>query len=186
MTENPTDELPMVEIELGRIVLRPHSISAPQYIYLREKGGERSFPIVIGYPEATEIGRVVTGEAMERPMTHQLLHETITSLGAKVVGVDIIDVRQNTYYARILLEDGTGNRLASIDARPSDSIALAMRARCPLRIAESVLEAVRTDDGPDTIPGPEGLEDGTEETGTEETGDPGTEDPELGGETPGF
>lgn len=179
MSEDPEDDQTLVEIELGRIVLRPHSISAPQYIYLREKGGERSFPIVIGYPEATEIGRVVTGETMERPMTHQLLHETIRSLGAKVVSVDIVDVRQNTYYARIQLEDDEGNRLASIDARPSDSIALAMRARCPLRIAESVLESVRTDDGMDTLPGPEEDEDG---------GGPAADDadPELGGEAPDF
>jgi len=185
VTNDPTEDLPMIEIELGRIVLRPHSISAPQYIYLREKGGDRSFPIVIGYPEATEIGRVVTGEAMERPMTHQLLHETINSLGAKVVCVDIVDVRQNTYYARIQLEDDAGNRLASIDARPSDSIALAMRARCPLRIAENVLEAVRTDDGMDTIPGSEPIEISPEDLEAGEADDKG-EDPELGGESPGF
>ncbi len=185
MTSDPIEDLPMIEIELGRIVLRPHSISAPQYIYLREKGGDRSFPIIIGYPEATEIGRVVTGESMERPMTHQLLHETISSLGARVLCVDIVDVRQNTYYARIQLEDDAGNRLASIDARPSDSIALAMRARCPLRIAESVLEAVRTDDGMDAIPGPEPLEISPDDLEAGETGDK-EDDPELGGETPGF
>ena len=167
----------MVEIELGRIVLRDHSLTAPQYIYLREKRGERSFPIIIGFPEATEIQRVVTGVRTERPMTHQLLHETIQSLGASVASVDIVDVRQNTFFARIQLTDGAGAPLASIDARPSDSIALAMRARCPLRVAESVLEMVRTDDAADSLGEPEDKPPQAEE---------GPGDPELGGGAPGF
>lgn len=141
----------MVEIELGRLVLRDHSLAAPQYIYLREIDGERSFPIVIGFPEATEIQRVVTGLATERPMTHQLLHDAIQALGARLASVDIVDVRQNTFFAHIVLENEAGQVVATLDARPSDSIALAMRARCPLRVSEAVLELVRTDRGPDPI-----------------------------------
>lgn len=152
--EVPAGDAPKwVEIELGRIVLRDHSLGAPQYIYLREVGGERSFPIVIGFPEATEIQRVVTGMATERPMTHQLLHDAIGALGARVAHVDIVDVRQNTFFARIVLENEGGEVVASLDARPSDSIALATRARCPLRVSEDVLELVRTDRGEDQIEG---------------------------------
>jgi len=150
--ELPDEGQKMVEIELGRIVLRDQSMGAPQYIYLREVGGDRSFPIVIGFPEATEIQRVVTGLETERPMTHQLMHDSIQALGAQLASVDIVDVRQNTFFARIVLQDEGGTVVATLDARPSDSIALAMRARCPLRVSESVLELVRTDKGQDPLP----------------------------------
>ncbi len=158
MTPEPTNGTPhedgqMVEIELGRIVLRDHSLSAPQYIYLREVQGERSFPIVIGYPEASEIQRIVTGLKTERPMTHELLHEAIATLGARLASVDIVDVRKNTFYARLILENESGELLGELDARPSDSIALAIRARCPLRVSESILELVRTDQGKDSLDG---------------------------------
>lgn len=157
MTSSPEnadeDTADMVEIELGRLVLRDHSMAAPQYIFLREVNGERSFPIVIGFAEATEIQRVVTGVRTERPMTHELLHETIQALGARLASVDIVDVRKNTFYARLLLEDEAGESLGQIDARPSDSIALALRAGCPLRVSESLLELVRTDRGRDSLEG---------------------------------
>ncbi|MFT7485332.1 MAG: bifunctional DNase/RNase, partial [Candidatus Paceibacteria bacterium] len=123
------------------------------YIYLREVDGQRSFPIIIGFPEATEIQRVVTSTETERPMTHQLLHDTITQLGAHLASVDIVDVRQNTFYAQLVLENESGERVAVIDSRPSDSIALALRAKCPLRVSEVVLEMVRTDETGETEPG---------------------------------
>lgn len=153
MTDEPLDDEPrLIDVELGRIVLRDHSVAAPQYIYLREQGGERSFPIVIGFPEAHELQRVVTGVRTERPMTHQLLLSAIETLGARVGSVEIVDVQRNTFFARIRLVDGEGNPLAELDARPSDSIALATRARCPIRVSEAVLEAVRTDEAPDALP----------------------------------
>ena len=145
----------MVEIELGRIVLRDHS-SIPQYIYLREKNGERSFPIVIGFPEASEIQRVITRTATERPLTHELLHNALNTLGAHLARVDIVDIRQNTYFAQLFLENEAGEAIATLDARPSDSVALALRAGCPIRVAESVLEQVRTDEANDPLPNPEG------------------------------
>ena len=142
----------MIEIELGRVVLRDHSISAPQYLHLREKNGTRSFPIIIGYPEAIEIKRIVTETETERPMTHQLLHEAVHQLGATIAHVDIVDVRQNTFFAKLVLHNNAGDEVATLDARPSDSIALALRARCPLRISENVLEQVRTDESGDPEP----------------------------------
>ena len=151
MSPEPHD-LAMVPIELGRLVLRDHSVSAPQYIYLREVDGNRSFPIIIGYPEAVEIQRVVTNAETERPMTHALMHDAITQLGAKLAYVDIVDVRQNTFYAKLVLHNEAGEEVAVLDGRPSDSIALALRAKCPLRVAESVLDTVRTDDAKDAMP----------------------------------
>lgn len=147
---HPSD---MVGVWLGRIVIRDGADQ--QYIYLREKGGDRGFPIVIGTPEALEIRRVVHDIRPERPLTHQLAYDSIRALGARLKGVDVTDLRNNTFYARILIEDTEGE-LQRIDARPSDAVALAMRAGCPIRVAESVLEQVRTDtSGPDPLPPPE-------------------------------
>ena len=141
----------MVDMVLGRIVIRDGS--ELQHIYLKEARGERGFPIVIGSSEAAEIRRVVTGIAPERPLTHQLAHELVLAAGARIAGVDIVDLRNNTFFARIRLQAQDGADLRPVDARPSDALALALRAKAPLRVAESVLDAARSDlSGPDPLP----------------------------------
>jgi bifunctional DNase/RNase len=156
--KDPTEGTAMVAMMLGRIVIRENSDQ--QYIFLRERGGKRSFPIVIGTNEALEIDRVTKGIQPERPLTHQLAYETIKALGAELKRVDIVDLRNNTFFAQVVLQNKKGELTAVVDARPSDAVALAMRARCPLRVAESVLELVRTDtSGPDPLPGPEETEE---------------------------
>jgi bifunctional DNase/RNase len=148
--KEPIDEGPMIDVALSRIVIREGSDQ--QYIFLRELAGVRGFPIVIGTSEACEIRRVVNGIQPERPLTHQLAFESIKALGAELKRVDIVDLRNNTFFAQLVLHDSRGDRVAIVDARPSDAVALALRARCPLRVAESVLEAVRTDEsGPDKL-----------------------------------
>ena len=132
----------MVDVALSRIVTRDQSDR--QYIYLQEREPEserpRGFPIVIGTGEAQEIERVVHGEEPPRPLTHRLLHDVIQALGARISSVDIVDLRQNTYFAHIVLENADGQSLAVVDARPSDAIALALRARARIRVAASVLD----------------------------------------------
>ena len=170
MTEKNDDER-FIEMQLRRIVIRENS--EQQYIYLVEKEGERSFPIVIGTSEAFEIRRVVCGVQTERPLTHQLAHDLIKGLGGRLSGVNIVDLKNNTFYAKLLVEQDGESELKSIDTRPSDAVALAMRAGCPLRVAESVLAEARDDAGQDDInddapdegpkpedPKPEGLEPG--------------------------
>jgi uncharacterized protein len=148
--KDPIDVPPMIDVALSRIVIREGSDQ--QYIFLREVAGPRGFPIVIGTSEACEIRRVVNGIQPERPLTHQLAYESIKALGAELKRVDIVDLRNNTFFAQLVLHDSRGERMAIVDARPSDAVALALRARCPLRVAESVLEAVRTDEsGPDKL-----------------------------------
>lgn len=150
--QDPLEEPPMIDVTLNRIVIREGSDQ--QYIFLREKSGARGFPIVIGTAEACEIRRVVQGVQPERPLTHQLAYESIRALGAELKRVDIVDLRNNTFFAQLVLQDETGGRRAIVDARPSDAVALALRAECPMRVAESVLESVRTDtSGPDPKPG---------------------------------
>lgn len=151
MPESP--EQPMVEVVLGRIVIRENSDR--QYIFLLERGGKRGFPIVIGSAEAAEIQRVVAGIDCERPLTHQLAYSIVEGLGASIRRCDIVDLRQNTFFAQLVLQTPRGDTTLVLDARPSDAIALALRAGCPLRVAESVLEQVRSDEsGPDPLPEP--------------------------------
>ena len=163
--KNPKDDAKMVDMALSRIVIREGS--EQQYIYLQERGGGRGFPIVIGMNEACEIRRVVAGLQTQRPLTHQLTFETIRALGTELKHVDIVDLRENTFFAQIVLHKKEGELSAVVDARPSDAVALALRANCPIRVAQSVLEMVRTDPaGPDPIP------TGEEDAGPQEPGDP--------------
>ncbi len=127
----------MLDVALGRIVIRDGVDQ--QYIVLVEKHGKRGLPIVIGSHEALEIHRVVHGIEPERPLTHQLAYSAIRALGAHLKQVDIVDLRKNTFFAHLVLQNDRGDELTVVDARPSDAIALALRARCPIRVAESVL-----------------------------------------------
>lgn len=133
----------MIDVTLARIVI--HEGVDRQYIFLAESEGERGFPIVIGNNEAWEIHRMVTGVPTVRPLTHQLCHEAIRSLGGEVKHVDIVDLRDNTFFAQMVLETGDG-KAVPVDARPSDAIALALRANCQIRVAESVLERASADE----------------------------------------
>ncbi len=139
-----TEEPQMIDVRLGRIVIQDGL--AHQYIYLNEEDGRRGFPIVIGNNEADEIHRVVHEEEPPRPLTHRLCYETIQALGAEIKRIDIVDLRDNTFFAHLVLQDKNGETTAVIDARPSDAIALALRARCPLRVAAHVMAAAVSDD----------------------------------------
>jgi len=148
MSQTPDNDA-MIEVLLSSIVTR-HT-SQQQLIKLKEKGGDRCFPIVIGLPEAAEIRRVVKQQDTERPMTHELLIKAIEGLGSKLVRVDITDLSNHTFFARLVLSAAEGEDPVYVDARPSDAIALALRAGAPLRVAESVLAEVRTDESADPL-----------------------------------
>ena len=135
----------MIDVALTRIVIRDGADR--QYIYLSDPASKRSFPIVIGNNEAGEIHRVVHKIEPERPLTHQLTFAAIQALGARIKSVDIVDLKQNTFYARIVLEHETNNTQTEIDARPSDAIALALRAGCQIRVAEPVIERAKEPNG---------------------------------------
>ena len=149
--KSPKDGAKMIDMSLARIVIREGS--EQQYIFLQEQGGGRGFPIVIGTSEACEIRRVVQGMQTPRPLTHQLAFETIRALGTEIAHVDIVKLEDNTFFAQLVLHKKDGEVTAVVDARPSDALALALRAQCPIRVAESVLDLVRTDaSGPDPLP----------------------------------
>ena len=127
----------MVEMELFRI--RIDDKRRDQLIILREKNGNRVLPIVIGIYEADAIRLKVSGVDLPRPLTHDLLQSTITELEAKLQMVVIHELRQGTFFAKLLLKTGDG-RNKEVDARPSDAIALALRAEAPIFAEESLLE----------------------------------------------
>jgi bifunctional DNase/RNase len=85
-------------------------------------------------PVATELGEV----RMSRPMTHHLIDDIITKTGGSVSAVEITDIKEKTYYASIYLN--IAGRELTIDARPSDAIAISLRSKCPIYVAKSVLE----------------------------------------------
>lgn len=153
---------PLVPLRLVRVVVRENS--SQQWIFLEEDNGSedpRGFPIVIGSGEAAEIHRVVNDIPSERPLTHQLTLSAIHALGSRLLGVDIVDLRANTFYAQLRLTPVSGNDEVDevlVDARPSDALALALRAGARIRIAESVMEQVRTDKAQDPLVDGEGLD----------------------------
>ena len=124
-------------MELSRIIISDNTDQ--QIIYLREvEGGERSFPIVIGFFEATSIDRRIRGQSTARPLTHDLLASTIEHLGGEVQDVYISELRDHTYFAKLRIKhDG---ELIEVDSRPSDAIAVAVTVDAPIYVAEDVLE----------------------------------------------
>jgi bifunctional DNase/RNase len=107
-------------------------------IILQEKDGERVLPIWIGGTEAHAIMAQIAGKKFQRPLTHDLMVNIIKDLKAKILKVSITDLKDNTFYAEVLIQ--RHNELVTIDARPSDSIALAVRTNSPIYIAEKLLE----------------------------------------------
>jgi bifunctional DNase/RNase len=127
----------MVEMELNKIVIdeKRHD----QLIVLKEKGGERLLPIVIGLNEASAIKLKISGFQPPRPLTHDLLHSTIKNLEATIEKVVIDKLEENTFHAKLLLKTRTGE-IKIIDARPSDTIALAVRAHAPIFVEDEIIK----------------------------------------------
>lgn len=131
----------MIEMELIRILMNEKR--GEQMVVLKEKQGKRTLPIIIGIPEASAIKLKVSGIQPPRPMTHDLLNSTIERLGASLKKVIIDKLQENTFYAKLVLNDGNAKEIV-VDARPSDSIALALRANCPIFASEGLLNQVST------------------------------------------
>lgn len=125
-----------IEAELSRIII--NEASDQQVIFIKEKNGQRSFPIVIGIVEIFAIDRRLKGKKAPRPMTHDLLARIIEALGAKIEKVVINDLRQHTFFAKIYLrKDG---QLLEIDSRPSDALALCVATDAAIYVADHVFD----------------------------------------------
>ena len=145
MSDEPsTSSNGLVEMEVSKI--RIDERRGEQVIVLKERTGNRLLPIIIGISEVTAIKMKISGIQPPRPLTHDLLRNTINQLGATLTRIVISKLEFNTFFAKLILQTRDGHT-EEIDARPSDSIALALRADAPIFVADEVLNQVASSYG---------------------------------------
>lgn len=129
-----------IAVEIAQIIINEEADQ--QIVVLRELGGaKRSFPIVIGMSEILAIDRRLKGIELPRPLTHELLTDTIRQMGGQIQKVVVSDLRDHTFFAIIhILRDGQS---IEIDSRPSDALALAAGLNVPLFVQERVFEQLK-------------------------------------------
>jgi bifunctional DNase/RNase len=137
-------EPPARKMEVRGLMMDPSSKTP--IVILREEGGEAELPIWIGAFEANAIAISLEGVEVPRPMTHDLLGEALVAARADVEKILIHDLRDSTFFATIFLKVGGSGEVAELDSRPSDAIALALRTKAPIYVAEKVLEAAQSAD----------------------------------------
>ncbi len=126
-----------VRVEIAGLHQTPTGSGAYALI-LREANGTRNLPIIIGAFEAQAIAMELEGIKPPRPLTHDLTKNIIEALGATLVEILIDELRDNTFYAKLILD--VASITQEIDARPSDAIALSVRFKCPIFASESVMQ----------------------------------------------
>lgn len=124
----------MVEMTVQRVGIDP---SRQALVILADSEERRLLPILIGLFEAQSIAMAISGEDIGRPLTHDLLLSVITETGSELERIEITRLAESTFYA--LLHVARGGETLEIDARPSDAIAVALRAGAPIFVAEEVL-----------------------------------------------
>ena len=129
-------------MELSRILVR--ELATCQVIELREVDGERTFPILIGLPEAQAIERRLQHIELKRPLTHELLSNVIACFGGTLESICINDLADTTFYALLSIRTEEGD-LLEIDSRPSDAIALGIANDVPIFVEEHVLEEAQSE-----------------------------------------
>ena len=129
-----------VHMELSRIIIS--EVNDQQVIYLTEVDGDRTFPILIGIFEATSIDRRVKHFRAPRPLTHDLLVNSVESIGAEFQDVVISELREHTYFAKLRIRHN--GEVVEVDARPSDAIGVAVTCdpTLPIYVSEDVLHDV--------------------------------------------
>ena len=153
----------MIEVIVSRLGL--DSATNSYVVVLQERGGTRLLPIWIGQPEAESIVRHMHNVKGMRPLTHDLVRNLILGMGAQLKRVHITRVEKSTYYAELQIQ--RGEQLVHIDARPSDSIAIALRLAAPIYAADELLvEPAEEGDDDDSgdVPGVSDSGDAPEES----------------------
>ena len=131
-----------IEMTIKGLMVDP--ITNMPIVILRDKDGQRVLPIWVGIFEANAIALQIENISTPRPMTHDLLRNVIQDLKASVQKVVVCDLQENTFYALIYISMN-GDTL-TIDARPSDAIALALRTRAPIFVEDTVIDHAKTVD----------------------------------------
>ena len=130
----------MVEVQIDSI--RVSLMSQQRIVILKEIDSDRFLPIWIGAYEAEAITLSLQEIEVTRPLTHDLLRNVLTDLGAEVMRVNITELRDDVFYARILIQ--VNGRELEIDSRPSDALALAVRVHTPIFVSEEVMDEAAT------------------------------------------
>ena len=126
----------MIEVVIDSI--RVSLMSQQRIVILRERDAERYLPIWIGVYEAESITIALQEVEVARPLTHDLVKNVFNQLNARVVRVEVIALREDTFFGNIVAE--TDGRTLNIDSRPSDALAIAVRAHVPIMVARSVMD----------------------------------------------
>ncbi len=126
----------MIQVELTKIIIDEKR--QDQIIVLKEKNGDRQIPIVIGFMEASAIKMKISGIEVPRPLTHDLLVNTIAAMDAQLSRLIIDRLETSTFFAKLEIRKPNGE-IKLVDCRPSDGIAAAVRTKCPIFVDEEVL-----------------------------------------------
>jgi hypothetical protein len=129
-----------VEMELSEIQMSD-GINQHQVIILSEKGGTRTFPIFIGFFEASAIELSIKGIKTPRPMTHDLIYNILEACDLKLVRVLVDELRNDTFFGKLVVQNNQGGEVF-VDTRPSDAIVLASKKNIPIFVHEDVLNQV--------------------------------------------
>lgn len=158
-----------VEMFVGGLVLDPNT-QAP-VIVLKDESGDLCLPIWIGIAEATSIASAIKQVSMARPLTHDLMNDVFLELGVKVERVVITELKDSTYFAELVLAHG--DKAIIMDSRPSDAIALALRATAPIYVMQQVLDQAKMSFSGafPGAPSKQGQSEGTSEEGSKEEGE---------------
>ncbi|HXY37458.1 MAG TPA: bifunctional nuclease family protein [Planctomycetaceae bacterium] len=127
-----------VEVDVCRIVI--NDVAPEQILYFREVDGERGLPFVLGIYEATSILRMLEGERTSRPLTHEAWLLTIETIGGKVAESAITRLVDRTYHAELRIANQS--EIVRVDVRPSDAVAIALKANAPILIKAELLPEV--------------------------------------------
>ncbi|MCM8763913.1 MAG: bifunctional nuclease family protein [Candidatus Omnitrophica bacterium] len=127
----------MVRVEVENIVL--NIATSTPIVILKDRKTGSILPIVIGLFEAQAILLILEKEDFPRPLTHDLLRSIIEKMNGKITKLEIHSLKENTYYANLIIETATGS-IIKVDCRPSDGIALALRASAPIFASEDLME----------------------------------------------
>ena len=143
------EETKLVEVKIGALIMDPNT-NTP-IVVLKGVSSETVLPIWVGAFEANAIALEIEKIAPQRPMTHDLLRNLIVECNLSASRVIITDLLENTFYALIELNDKNGDAV-SLDARPSDAIALALRLDCPIYVRQHVLDLSASSRQPEADP----------------------------------
>jgi len=147
-----------IEMFVGGLVLDPNT-QAP-VVVLKDESGDIALPIWIGVAEATSIASAIKQLTMQRPLTHDLMQDIFAEVGVKVQRVVITDLKDSTYFAELVLSHG--DKALIMDSRPSDAIAIALRAAAPIYVVQQVLDQARMSFNFTTEPVPQAAESAEE------------------------